>query len=260
MFQKQKKEAVVHYLIKDTEFEKILNFLKMIKRIHKNSNDRLRKFVEGVHYALRSGCQWRLLPFYYGDWRAIHKRFKSWGKRGIWKKLFEHLQKDPDLEWAMIDSTIVRAHACSAGYGKNTQAVEGLGRSKGGFTTKIHALVDALGNPLDFILSPGQRNDITQAEALTASVSNTSVIADKGYDSSSFRDFLENKLCKPEIPSRKNRKQPYDYDEYLYKERHAIECFFGKIKHFRRIFSRYEKSAQSYLSLLYLVGALIWIR
>lgn len=153
------------------------------------------------------------------------------------------MQKDPDLEWIMIDSTIVRAHACAAGYGKDTQATEGLGRSKGGFTTKIHTVVDALGNPLDFILSPGQRNDITQAEALTANVFDASVIADKGYDSSVFRLFLEKKLCQPEIPSRKNRKHPYEYDEFLYKERHAIECFFGKIKHFRRIFSRYEKSA-----------------
>ena len=66
----------------------------------------------------------------------------------------------------MIDVTIVRSHACSAGYGKNTQDIQALGRSKGGFTTKIHALVDALGNPLKFILTPGQRHEITQASTL----------------------------------------------------------------------------------------------
>jgi hypothetical protein len=62
-----------------------------------------------------------LLPSYYGNWRAIHKRFKHWGMRDIWKQLFQFVQKNPDIEWTMIDSTIVRAHACSAGYGKDSQ-------------------------------------------------------------------------------------------------------------------------------------------
>ena len=136
----------------------------------------------------------------------------------------------------MIDSTIIRAHACSAGYGKNSQESEALGRSKGGFTTKIHTLSDALENPLKFILTPGQRNDITQAELLCQDVYESSVIADKAYDSDKFVQALHNQKCNPNIPPRKNRKQPRSYDKHLYKERHVIECFFGKIKHFRRIF------------------------
>ena len=66
---------------------------------------------------------------------------------------------DKDLESVMVDTTIIRAHACSAGYSKDSQNEQALGRSKGGFTTKIHTLVDALGNPLKFILTSGQRND-----------------------------------------------------------------------------------------------------
>ena len=89
----------------------------------------------------------------------------KWCEKGILERLLKYTQ-DPDLEVHMIDGTIVRAHACSAGYKKNSGAQEALGRSKGGFTTKIHALVDALGNPLKFTLTPGQRNDITQAETL----------------------------------------------------------------------------------------------
>ncbi len=76
------------------------------------------------------------MPIYYGSWRAVHKRFKQWNKRNIWKKLFESFQEDPDMEWAMIDSTVIRAHACAAGYGKDTQEQEALGRSKGGFQQK----------------------------------------------------------------------------------------------------------------------------
>jgi IS5 family transposase len=94
----------------------------------------------------------------------------------------------------MIDATIIRAHACSSGYIGN-QEEAALGRSRGGFSTKIHALVDALGNPLKFILTAGQRNDITQAENLIQDVQNTTVIADKEYDSSAFVESLESKGC-----------------------------------------------------------------
>ena len=250
----------MHYLIKDTEFEEILKFLITVPAIHKSDFEKLRNFIEAVGYMSRSGCSWRLLPHYYGDWRALHKRFRAWNERDIWHKLFEFAQKDPDLELVMIDSTIVRAHACAAGYGKNSQAKEALGRSKGGFTTKIHALVDALGLPLKFVLTPGQRNDITQATILCEKVHDSMINADKAYDCDAYLDDLLKKNCKPNIPPRSSRKKPREYDKYIYKERHLIECFFGKIKHFRRIFSRYDKSARSYLAFLYFVGALIWIR
>lgn len=250
----------MHYLIKDTEFTEILKFLSQVKGIHKNDTGRLRKFLEGVCFVLRSGCQWRLLPFYYGSWRAIHKRFKQWESRGVWEKLFEFAQKDPDMEWVAIDSTIVRAHACAAGYGRNSQPQEALGRSSGGFSTKIHALADALGNPLKFLLTAGQRHDITQAHALSECIDNTIVIADTAYDVDAFREYLNTKKCTSEIPSRANRKHPRPLDEHIYGERHVIECFFGKVKHFRRVFSRFDKSAVSYLSFLYFAGVLIWLR
>ena len=131
----------MHYLIKDTEFRSIFEILKQIKGIHISNEIRIRKFMEAVFYICRAGCQWRLLPFYYGNWRSVHKRFKYWSTRGIWEKIFKKAQSDPDMEWVMIDSTIVRSHACAAGY---LQEREALGRSKGGFTTKIHAVTDAL--------------------------------------------------------------------------------------------------------------------
>ncbi len=250
----------MHYLIKDTEFEEILKFLVQVKGIHKNDVERLRRFIEAVYYVCRSGCQWRLLPFYYGHWRAVHKRFKAWIKHNIWKRLFEFVQKDPDMELAIIDATVVRAHACAAGYGYKTQEKEALGRSAGGFSTKIHAHVDALGNPIKFILTPGNRHDITQAKKLSEGVFDVPLVADTAYGSKDFMGYLQDKACEPVIPPRENSVRPWPYDEHLYKERHLIECFFGKIKHFRRIFSRFDKSALSYLSFLQFVGTLIWIR
>ena len=247
----------MHYLLKDSEFDVIFEILKRTKGIHTKCTGCIRNFVEAICYICRSGCQWRLLPKEYGSWRAIHKRFKAWSVRGIWKKIFKEVQVDADMEWVMIDSTIVRAHACSAGL---FQEREALGRSKGGFSTKIHALTDALGNPLKFILTPGQQSDIKQANQLISDVFDVACLADGGYVSKQLRATLEKKNCTPVIPSRSNAKTPLEYDKELYKERNAIECFFGKIKHFRRIFSRYDKLAQSYLSFLHIVGALIWIR
>ena len=125
-----KKEAVMHYLINNTDFLKISQFLDQIKGIHTSDLEALKLFHNAVCYILKGGCQWRLLPTYFGDWRAVHKRFKTWADRGIWQQLFECLC-DPDLEWVMGDSSVVRAHACAAGYGKDSQKKEALGRSKG---------------------------------------------------------------------------------------------------------------------------------
>ena len=250
----------MHYLIKDTEITKILNYLFQIKGIHKRNVVRLRNFIEAIFYMSRAGCSWRLLPESYGSWRSLHKRFKQWSERNIWKQLFEQSKIDPDFEYVMIDSTIVRAHACAAGYGKNSQEKEALGRSKGGFTTKIHAVVDVLGNPLEFSLTSGQRHDITQADFLTKDLKGDFLLADKGYDSNAFIKNITQKGFISVIPSRKNRKQPRNYDDFLYQDRSRIECFFSKIKHFRRIFSRFDKCANSFLSFVYFVGMLIWLR
>lgn len=117
--------------------------------------------------------------------------------------------------------------------------------------------VDALGNPLRFLLTGGQRHDITQAEDLIAGYEFERVIADRSYDL--LRRIAE-KEAEAVIPPRKNRKEQRDYDKHLYKERHLVECFFNKIKHYRRLFSRFEKLDKRYLGLLSFVGALIWLR
>jgi len=121
-------------------------------------------------------------------------------------------------------------------------------------------LVDALGNPLRFCLSGGQRHDITQAQVLIAGYDFKRAIADSAYDADEFLDLLDEQQAEAVIPPRKNRKESRDYDRHLYKERHLVECFFHKIKQYRRIFSRFEKLDKRYLGFLSFVGALIWLR
>ncbi|MBU1007558.1 IS5 family transposase [Candidatus Dependentiae bacterium] len=244
--------------ITDDAWIKMLIFFETHPKIYKCFELRLRRFVSGVYWIMKTGAQWRLLPSEFGKWNSVFRRFRRWVNLGIWKDLMTFCIEDPDLEYVMIDSTIVRAHACAAGRG--FQPAQGLGRSKGGFTSKIHAKVDALGNPLQFIVTPGQESDHTQARHLLGSTTNSYVLCDKGYDSDSFRYKVIKQHNIPVIPGRKNRKMTIDYDKHIYKERSSIECFFSKIKHFRRVFSRYDKDVCSFVSFLYFVGAIIWLR
>lgn len=244
--------------INEVAWNKILKFLKTCGDIYIISESHSRRFIEAIYWLSRTGAQWRELHNKYGKWNSVYKRFNAWSKKKIWDRLLQFCSQDKDLEYIMIDATIVRAHACAAGYG--VQQEEGLGRSKGGFTSKIHTKVDALGNPLQFIITPGQTSDVTQATTLLSNVFNAYVIGDKAYGSSEIRTQIKNQNCIDVIPSRKNSLNPVRYDKHIYKERHAIECFFSKIKYFRRIFSRFDKTARNYKAFLSFVGAIIWLR
>ena len=246
----------------DEEWITLHNILLTSSNIYVKSTAKTRHFLNAVFWILRSGAQWRFLPESFGKWNSIFKRFSRWCKNGIFEKLFRGCIQHPDLQQILIDSTIVRAHACAAGAAGSHAEAEALGRSKGGFSCKTHAITDALGNPLDFILTPGQASDIGQAQALLALTPEgaKALLGDKGYDCDSFVQAIEARGMQAIIPSRSNRLKPRECDWFVYKERHLIECFFGKIKHYRRIFSRFEKLARNYMGFLHFVSALIWLR
>ena len=248
--------------LSDTQWSKIVNFLKTCPDIYTGKEIHLKRFIQAVLWITRSGSQWRLLPKSYGNWNSVYKRFARWCDKGIFQRLHPYFVNDPDMEWLIIDTTIVRAHPCAAGALKSRggQDSQALGRSRGGFSTKIHVAVDGLGNPLRFQLSAGQQHDITCAAALIDGYSSEYVIADTSYDATAFVELITCMDAVPVIPARANRREPRTYDAHLYKERHLVECFINKIKHYRRVFSRFDKLATRYMGFLSFVAAIIWLR
>ena len=117
--------------------------------------------------------------------------------------------------------------------------------------------VDGLGNPWRFILTGGQENDITQAAALLSGYAGAYVIADKGYDAQWLRECIAELGMTAVIPGRSSRKVVVVYDPDLYGERHLVECFIGKVKRYRRVFTRFEKLSRRYLGFWHFVAALI---
>jgi transposase len=246
----------------DKEWQTLYGLLLLNERIYVGSEEKCKRFLNAVLWILRSGTQWRLLPASLGKWNSVFKRFSRWCERGVWQSLHTGCSQHPDLQQVLIDSTITRAHACAAGAVGSSSEAEALGRSKGGFTTNIHAITDALGNPLDFILTGGQSSDVGQADVLLqlTPAGAEALLGDKGYDSDAFVHAIQERGMQAIIPPRCNRIAPRDCDWFVYKERHLIECFFGKIKHYRRIFSRFEKLARNYMGFIRFVSALIWLR
>ena len=144
--------------------------------------------------------------------------------------------------------------------GKRGADAQGLGRSRGGLSTKIHAAGDALGNPVRLIASPGQRNDIAFAHDLVAGFEPGATIADKGYDADHLCDKIAATGAGIVIPPKRNRKIQRDYDRDLYKERNIIERFFNKLKPFRRVATRYDKLLVNFMGFVKLAAIAIWLK
>ena len=121
--------------------------------------------------------------------------------------------------------------------------------------------MDALGNPIHVHLSAGQAHDAPEGEVSLRSVplNGTDVLADKAYGSLAIRSFIENAGASYCIPPKSNEKNPWDCDWWLYKERHLVECFFQKLKQYRRVATRYDKLAKRFLAFVQLACIMVWL-
>lgn len=138
---------------------------------------------------------------------------------------------------------------------------QALGRSRGGFGTKIHGIVDALGNPIGFTLTGSEQADITQAPALLDKAPSAgAVMADKGYDADALVERIQSQKAEAIIPPRSHRKNPRPYDRHRYQSRNLIERHFNQLKQFRRVATRYEKLAAHFAAMITCRCILIWLK
>lgn len=244
--------------ISEEEWLKIENLLPGRRGGHGRVARDNRNFINAVWYVAKTGVPWRDLPKRFGKWDTVYHRYNEWCKKGIWQRIFAIVQ-DPDLEWLMIDSSVVRAHHHAAGM-NNEANDQALGRSRGGFGTKIHLAVDALGNPIEIHLSPGQDADVTHAKTLLANHEPDAVLGDKGYDSDDFVQTVESRGAEAVIPPKKNRVEPREFDEHTYKERNKVERCVNLLKRCRRVATRYEKTARNFLGMVLLSAITLWLK
>jgi transposase len=247
----------MRHALSDTEWRVIAPILPCKPRGVPRVDDR--RVLNGIFWILRSGAPWRDLPERYGPYTTCYNRFVRWRRAGVWDRILAAISHGDDAEVQMIDSTIVRAHQHASCIQNNDS--EGFGRSRGGLTTKIHAVVDANGLPLQVMITGGQQHDSLMALALLEGLpSGGMVLADKAYDATEIRTFVSSRGGWANIPPRRTRRDPICFSPYLYRHRNHVERFFNRMKHCRRIATRYEKHAANFLAFVKLAAIRLWLR
>ncbi|MFF3911102.1 IS5 family transposase [Streptomyces sp. NPDC001848] len=254
-----------------------------------------RKIINGMVYKIRTGISWRDLPPRYGPWKTVYTRFRRYALDGVFTRALQQIQAQADtagdIDWLVqIDSTVVRAHQHAAGTGRKGGTTtrtnrndHALGRSRGGLTTKIHLACDGKGRPLAILLTPGQRHDSICARPLLERIrvprigpgrprcKPDQVVADKAYSSRGFRAYLRQRGIAHVIPEKTDQRRhrhnrgrhggrPPGFDQEIYRRRNMIERCFNRLKGFRGIATRYEKTATSYEAAVTLASFLLWAR
>jgi transposase len=247
-------------------------------------NEDHRQILNGILWIHRTGAPWRDLPRRYGPTGTVSSRFYRWRKAGIWQRILSDLQAEAhqrgEIDWDLhfVDATIVRAHQHAAGARRDgatpeeAQAREALGRSQGGFSTKLHLRAEGHGRPITVVLTGGERNEQIALEAVLdqGAVGHSgrgrprlrprAAACDKGYSSPTARARLRRRHIRPVIPTRKDQPRQRNFDREGYRLRNQVERLINRLKQARRIATRYEKRGENYLAIVHIGMILLWMK
>ncbi|WP_188904343.1 IS5 family transposase [Caldovatus sediminis] len=222
-----------------------------------------RRVLDASFWIARTGTPWRALPAELGNWNSVFRQFRRWTASGLWDVMLEALADgggDADL-LQRSDSTSIRAHRCAAG-GRGGTHRQGLGRSRGGLTSKPHIRANAHGLPIALHVTAGQETDCSHYEALMQARDSDPAImlGDNGCDSDPIWQDLRDRGAAPEIPTKRNRHLQHSVSRPLYALRSRIERFINRLKNSRRVATRCDQTADSFLGFAALSSIRLWIR